>query len=120
MQFDFSLKTLFTFLLVALLTFPVTTFGTHSLTQVRSARKAATKPKLAPDLEEILAQDDEDERQALQGKTLAQVRQERLTRAAHSAQSKGDNAPQRQRINGQLLPSTEVLPEEKQSFIIQV
>ena len=66
----------------------------------------------------MLAQDDEEQRQALTGKTLAQIRQER--QAQQHTTTEANEKPERLRINGSLLPSTEVLAEEKQSFIIQL
>ncbi|MFN7928215.1 MAG: S8 family peptidase [Blastocatellia bacterium] len=93
---------------------------TQTLQALRAAREKAKPSKLAPDLEVLLADDDEEERQALAGKTLAQVRQNRRTHTHQRAQDEGDEAPRRTRIGRLLLPSSEVLPEEKQSFIVQV
>ncbi|MBL8203231.1 MAG: S8 family serine peptidase [Blastocatellia bacterium] len=92
----------------------------QSLKEVRTQQQALKPSKLAPDLEILLADDDEEQRQALQGKTLAQVRQNRRTRATQRAQEDGEDAPQRTRLGGLLLPSSETLAEEKQSFIVQV
>ncbi len=89
----------------------------QTLKELRNSTKEKA-PKLAPDLEEMLAQDDEEQRVALTGKTLAQVRQERLANRLSSIAT--DEQIERTRINGLLMPSTEVLPEEKQSFIVQM
>lgn len=92
----------------------------QSLKEFQAQQQTAKPTKFAPDLEELLADDDEEQRQALQGKTLAQARQERWLRATQRAQREGNATLQRQRINGLLLPSAEVLADEKQSFIVQL
>ncbi|MBS1810257.1 MAG: S8 family serine peptidase [Acidobacteria bacterium] len=106
-----------------LLSTPWQTFApvqAQSLKELRAQRLAAKPSKLAPDLEMLLADDDEEQRQALQGKTLAQARQTRRNQAIQRARAEGDEKPQRTRISGSLLPSSEVMPEENQSFIVQL
>jgi subtilisin family serine protease len=119
----FSTKKLVTFTLGLLLGCPWHTFTSvqaQSLELARPQTQSAKPSKLAPDLEALLTDDDEEQRQMLRGKTLAQVRQERRVRARQRAQADGEDAPRRQRISGLWLPSSEVLAEEKQSFIVQV
>ncbi len=79
----------------------------QTLKQLKTKQQTNQQPKLAPDLEEMLAQDDQ---QAL---TLGQMRQNRL----------GVNARKTSpatRLNRVTLPSAEVAAEEKQSFIVQM
>ncbi len=117
------LKKIFSLSLVAVLSLPLTSPSlmaqAPTLKQLRQEVRTQ-KPKLAPDLEELLTQDDADEAARLQGKTLAEVRQARRVRAQQQARVEGEAAPQWQHISGQLLPSAEVSAEERQSFIIQV
>ena len=107
------------FTLAILLSIPATTFGraTPPINQLRKASPSA-KPKLAPDLLEMLAQDDKDEALRLQGKTLAEVRRARLQRKTDASGQQSE--ARRIRANGVTLPSDEVAPEEKQSFIVQL
>ena len=119
------LKKIFSLSLVAALSLPLTSISvvaqSPTLKQLRQETKAQ-KPKLAPDLEELLAQDDADEAARLQGKTLAEIRQERLTRKAKSRSAQTDEADTESthtRIGGMLLPSAAVGAEETQSFIVQ-
>ncbi|MFN7931421.1 MAG: hypothetical protein U0Y68_26530, partial [Blastocatellia bacterium] len=82
MQVNAILKRLLSFSLPVLLILPNTVFGAPPVSLRPPASLASPKTKLAPDLVDLLTQDDEDQRQSLQGKTLAQVRQERLARMA--------------------------------------
>ncbi len=97
-----------------------TSVQAQSLKELRAQQQTTKPAKLAPDLEEILAQDDEDARQAMMGKTLAQVRQERRARARVRPTSEAEETETRTRINEVLLPSSAVGAEEKQSFIVQL
>ena len=107
-------------LLMNIPTFLVGTVEAQSLKDLRTKREAAKLSKIAPDLEVLLADDDEEERQALAGgKTREEIKKERRARAAKLAVEEGDEAPKRTRVNGVILPSAEVLAEEKQSFIVQ-
>ena len=107
-------------LLMNIPTFLVGTVEAQSLKELRAKREAAKLSKLAPDLEVLLADDDEEERQALaSGKTREELKKERRARAAKMAAEEGDDAPKRSRVNGVLLPSSEVLAEENQCFIVQ-
>ncbi len=91
-----------------------------TLKQFRTQNKPQ-KVKVAPDLEEMLAQDDADEAAQLQGKTLAEVRQARLAGKGRAPQTDDSGADRERRIvSGRLLPSLEVGAEEKQSFIVQL
>lgn len=120
MQVNAILKRLLSFSLPVLLILPNTVFGAPPVSLRPPASLASPKTKLAPDLVDLLTQDDEDQRQSLQGKTLAQVRQERLARMAQQAAATGEAAPERKRIGERLLPSPSVLAEEKQSFLVQL
>ena len=113
------------YLFATVLSLPFTLFGQpQTLKELRTNTKPQ-KVKLAPDLEEMLAQDDADDAARLQGKTLAEVRQARLAgksqgkaRAQQTEDSETDTT--RRVVNGLLMPSMEVGAEEKQSFIVQV
>jgi hypothetical protein len=94
-------KPLISLLVIALgLHFPIFSAATQSqsLKALRGQHKIAPKPKLAPDLEEMLAQDDQ---QAL---TLGQMRQNRLALKARPSsvgrQHAGDCAPGTPRLAG--------------------
>jgi serine protease AprX len=80
---------------------------TQTLNDVRKNQLTTKPSKLAPDLEEMLAHDDQ---QAL---TLSQMRQNRLGIKARKTSSAT-------RLNGVTLPSEDVPAEEKQSFIVQI
>jgi subtilisin family serine protease len=93
---------------------------------MRSTSKAQ-KPKLAPDLEELLKQDDADEAARRQDQMSADVRPEGSTPLEHPLterpkenedESEVETPPRI--INGTQLPSAEVSAEEKQSFIVPV
>ena len=103
------------FTLAIFLSLPATIFSSPTL-PIRQLRKEnkSSKPKLAPDLAAMLAQDDQDEALRLQGKTLAEVRHARLHR------EQADATTGRIRVNGVTLSADEVAPEEKQSFIVQL
>jgi serine protease AprX len=123
-----TIKKLIVFTLALLLNLPaISGVPGQSQQTLKEARQSAKPkpPKLAPDLEEILAQDDEDTRQALQGKTLAEVRQARLAgksqgkpRTNQTEDSETDTT--RRVVNGMVLPSVAVGAEERQSFIVQL
>lgn len=103
------------FLLAIVLNLPLTVLpaahSSQTLQELRGKVKAGKKPKLAPDLEELLAQDDQ------KSLTLGQIRQNRL---GSVARKQGKDTPQPTRLKGIALPSQEVPAEEKQSFIVQV
>jgi subtilisin family serine protease len=96
--------------LATILTLPLTVLSVspqgQTLKERRANRQAEQGSKLAPDLEEILAEDDQ---QAL---TLSQMRRNRLGLKARQT------APLR--LNGVTLPSEGVSAEENQSFIVRV
>jgi subtilisin family serine protease len=92
---------------------------TLTLKQLRPQARSKP-PKLSPDLQELLTQDDEEEAAWRQGKTLAEVRQERLTRQQARQNKTPREAPLRTLIKGIALPSPAVKAEEKQSFIVQL
>ena len=92
----------------------------QSLKEWRAQQQATKPPKLAPDLDLLLAADDEENRQALRGRTLAQIRQERRSSTLRRVQEPGEPDIARNRVNGVLLPSADVLADEKQSFIVQL
>jgi hypothetical protein len=121
------MKKFLVFTLAFLIGTPVSIFSApiksqQTLKELRGSARAKP-PKLAPDLEEMLAQDDDDQRQALNGKTLWQVRSERL---AQRTKKVGANPSSENEISvglktsrGVALPSAEVIAEAQQSFIIQ-
>jgi subtilisin family serine protease len=92
-----------------LLSLPIHLFPFSAQAQTLKQLQASKKPKLAPDLEEILAQDDQ------QSLTLGQLRQNRLT-----VKSNPQKKAQPLRLNQLTLPSADVAAEEKQSFIVQM
>ena len=121
------MKKFLVFSLAFLIGTPVSTFSTptksqQTLKELRGSAKAKP-PKLAPDLEEMLAQDDEDQQQAMAGKTLSQVRSERLasqTKKTGQQQSSENESPVGlKNSRGVALPTAEVVAEATQSFIIQ-
>src|SRR5581483_3520614 len=90
--------------------------------QNRNLSKRPEKIKVAPDLAEMLEQDDEDNAAELRGRSLAEVRREWLQRLASRARKGGagrDEDSTARRVNGATLPSLAVPPEERQSFILQ-
>ncbi|MFN7945969.1 MAG: S8 family peptidase [Blastocatellia bacterium] len=95
-------------LTLAALLLPVPGFSAppQTLRERKAAMKPALAPKLAPDLEELLAQDDEAGKKPAATRTLAQKREQRLAK--------------RQQVAGVTLPSTEVAADEPQSFIVQM
>lgn len=109
-----SLRNGITFTLTILLGLPLTIFSATPppTRQVRKVGKTA-KPKLAPDLARLLAQDDKEEALRLQGKTLAEIRRLRLQRHAGAAGQATESVTARIRVNGIALPSEEIAPEEK-------
>ncbi|MFN7930265.1 MAG: S8 family serine peptidase [Blastocatellia bacterium] len=108
------MKNVLSFTLAVLLGLPGTTFTATAqvptLKELRAGKKVTQRPKLAPDLEEMLAED-EGEQQAI-GVTLAQARQNRR-------EQKKTGSPPRYRVKGVTLPAANVPAEERQSFIIQ-
>ena len=121
------LKKTITPLLVFILSLPATSLNLMAQTQQEKPQRIkikAQKPKLSPDLTALLARDDEEQAQRRQGRTLADLRQERLARQSHlktqnTPASTADDESARIIINGVALPSAEVGAEEKQSFIVQ-
>ncbi len=110
--------------LIMLANVPPPLYAQATLRTWKANREKAKPSKLAPDLEEMLAQDDEDTRQALQGKTLAQIRSERLT---HQTKQKGQNQSVENESSvglknsrGVALPNADVSAEAPQSFIVQL
>ncbi len=105
------MKKHFTFTLALILSLPFSVLSvppqTQTLKELKANRQNNQKPKLAPDLEEMLAQDDQ---QAL---TLGQIRQNR-----QALTSRKTMPPTR--LNRLTLPSSDVSAEEKQSFIVQM
>lgn len=97
--------------LVFILSLPLSTLSVppqpQTLKELKTKRQAHQKPKLAPDLAEMLEQDDQ------QSLTFGQIRQNR--RALISRKTTPPT-----RLNGLTLPSTDVPAEEKQSFIVQM
>ena len=114
------MKNFLSFTIAILLALPGTTFGNTSpaqtLRELRANQKVNKGPKLAPDLEEMLEQDDESQSTSL---TLGKIRENRLEQ---KAQRKGQNrsALGAVKIKGVTIPSTEVAAEEKQTFIVQM
>ena len=113
-----------TLFLTALLIFaslPPQAIAQTTLRALRAEKQAAKPPKLAPDLEEILAQDDEGQRQALTGKTLAQIRSERGANKQATPDTRTEDETPLGLKNGRgiLLPSAQVGAEARQSFIVQ-
>ncbi|HWQ35245.1 MAG TPA: hypothetical protein VNQ79_20540 [Blastocatellia bacterium] len=98
-------------LLCVLLNAPFSYAGKGAQTlREAAARKAGAKPqgpKLAPDLEELLARDDEQKEAKQSGpKTLAERRAGKLAKRVVAG--------------GAVLPSEAVAAEERQSFIVQM
>ncbi len=101
--------------LASLMSLPITSFSGVKLPDRQlSLASKPTAPKLAPDLLALLAHDDQDDALRLPGKTLAEVRRARLQR------KQAEVTTGRVRVNGLMLPSDEVAPEEKQSFVVQL
>jgi subtilisin family serine protease len=99
-------KVLLIRLLCVLLALPTFAFATSPRPR-RVETPAMTKPKLAPDLAELLVADDEAaDRKKSGARTLAEARRQKL-------------ALRREGVSV-ILPSSEVAPDEQQSFIVQM
>ncbi len=113
------MKRLISFTLAILLNLPLTIFGAapqiQTLKDLRTSQKANKGPKLAPDLEEMLEQDDQVERN--KSLTLAQLRQ---NRRELKAQGQNRTTPNAAYIRGVTIPSADIAAEQKQSFIVQM
>jgi hypothetical protein len=109
------MKKLFVFTLAILLNLPVVS-GTSPSQTLKDLQRSVKpkKAKLAPDLEELLTQDDE---ARYAGMTLAELRQQR--RRGKKRTTPADEV-QRHKIGGAVLPSEAVGEDEKQSFIVQL
>ena len=113
------MRTFISFTLALFLGLPTAVFRTavqaQTLRDLRVREQAEKPSKLAPDLEEILAQDDQ---QAL---TLGQMRQNRRAAKGQLRQEKeAASADEPMRVNGVTLPTTLTPADEKQSFIVQL
>ncbi|HEX4948648.1 MAG TPA: S8 family serine peptidase, partial [Blastocatellia bacterium] len=97
--------------LAMILTLPCSVWSssTQKLKGIKTKRNSGSRPKLAPDLEEILSQDDQQEA------TLGQIRKNRLT-----LQAKTSKNALPVRLHKVTLPSVDVAAEENQSFIVQM
>ena len=83
------------------------------------AKQARTAPKLAADLEEILAQDDEDLRRETSGQSESEIHEARMARIRKAAENGEDPVVGHRNGNGVALPSRLVSDDLKQSFIVQ-
>lgn len=118
------LKNITTLCITIILSLPLSTLSLVAQTQpIRQPRIKSTtpKPKLAPDLATLLAQDEAEAAEQRRGRRLSEIRQERLNKKAPQALATApDEETARTLINGVALPSGQVAAEEKQSFILQL
>ena len=100
---------LIVFALIGILNVPSFTLAASPdrLTREEVRGNRGGESKLAPDLEEILTKDDEKSSNTGRTRETLRSRRETVSRA------------ERSRINGVTIPSVDINPEEKQSFIVQ-